>query len=167
MFNLWTKEENIKQAGIWLSRKIGLIDEKDALLKARNRRAIRSGKKESIKEIFRGGVFHAELGTANIGGEKNKTRPVLVMSPNHMNKEHTVVVVPLSTKFKLKSDGTPMYNSQYLLKKSDYPLLDADSMVKFEDIRCIDVVRLRGLIFNVDKKEMKRMKKNLMETMGY
>ena len=164
---MWTKEENIKQAGIWLSRKIGLIDEKDVLIKVRDRKVQKSGKRESIKEIFRGGVFHAELGTANIGGEKNKTRPVLVMTPNHMNKEHTVVVVPLSTKFKLASDGTPLYNSQYLLKKSDYPLLDADSMVKFEDIRCIDVVRLRGFIFNVKKEEMKRMRKNLLKTMGY
>lgn len=133
----------------------------------RDRKIQKSGRRESIKEIYRGGVFHAELGTANIGGEKNKTRPVLVMTPNHMNKEHTVVVVPLSTKYKLTSDGMPLYNSQYLLKKSDYPLLEADSMIKFEDIRCIDVVRLRGFIFNVKKEEMKRMRKNLLETMGY
>ena len=66
---MWTKEENIKQAGIWLSRKIGLIEEKDALIKARDRKVQKSCRKESIKEIFRGGVFHAELGTANIGGE--------------------------------------------------------------------------------------------------
>ena len=40
-------------------------------------------------------------------------------------------------------------------------------MVKFEDIRCIDVVRLRGFIFNVKKEEMKRMRRNLLKTMGY
>lgn len=163
----WTKEENIKQAGIWLARKIGLIEEKYALLVARDTRAKRSGHREPIKQIYRGGIFHAELGTANIGGEKNKTRPVLIMTPNALNKEHTVVVVPLSTKFKLNPNGTPLYSSQYLLRQKDYPQLAADSMLKFEDIRSIDVVRLRDFMFNLDKTEMKKLKIHLLAAMGY
>ena len=163
----WNKNTNIREAGIWLSRKIGLIEEKDILIKNRDRKARRTGKNEPIKTIYRGGIFHAEMGTANIGGEKNKTRPVLVISPNNMNKGHTVLVVPLSTKFKLKPNGTPLYNNQYLLHKKDYPKLDTDSMVKFEDIRSIDVVRLRGHIDNVNSRQMKDMKKCLLSAMGY
>lgn len=163
----WNKNNNIKEAAIWLSRKIGLIEEKNQLLIKQQKTFARSGKQPPIKTIYRAGIFHAEMGTANIGGEKNKTRPVLVMSPNVMNKGHTVIVVPLSTKFKLKPDGTPLYDNQYLLKKVDYPKLDADSMVKFEDVRSVDVVRLRGHICNVESVEMKRMKKCLLSSMGY
>lgn len=163
----WNKNNNIKEAAIWLSRKIGLIEEKNQLLINQQRIFARTGKQPPIKTIYRAGIFHAEMGTANIGGEKNKTRPVLVMSPNGMNKGHTVIVIPLSTKFKLKTDGTPLYDNQYLLKKADYPKLDADSMVKFEDVRSIDVVRLRGHICNVVPAEMKRMKKCLLSSMGY
>jgi mRNA interferase MazF len=163
----WNKNTNIKDAGIWLSRKIGLIEEKNQLLTRQQIKIIRTGKNQPIKTIYRAGIFHAEMGIANIGGEKNKTRPVVVMSPNNMNKGHTVIVVPLSTKYQLKPDGTPLYDNQYLLKKTDYPELDADSMVKFEDVRSVDVVRLRGHICNVTKIDMKRMKKCLLSSMGY
>lgn len=166
----WNKNTNVRDAGVWLARKIQLIEEKAKLITRRDKKFIQmggTGKKPPIKQVYRAGIFYAELGVANIGGEKNKTRPVLVITPNSMNRDHTVVVVPLSTKFKLKPTGKPFYDSEYLLKKSDYPQLDADSMVKFQDIRCIDVVRIRQLICNVNSLDMKRMKKNLLAAMGY
>jgi mRNA-degrading endonuclease toxin of MazEF toxin-antitoxin module len=84
-----------------------------------------------------------------------------------MNKGHTVVIIPLSTKFKKKRNGLPLYNNHYLLKKTDYPDLDKDSVAKFEDIRSIDVVRLREVICNVKPEDMKRMKNNLLFMCGY
>ena len=163
----WTKEENIKNSAIWLSKKVGLIEEKNRLLIKQKEQNKISGCYTPIKTIYRGGIYWAELGDGNIGGEKNKTRPVMVISPNRMNKGHTVVVVPVSSKFPKKSNGFPKYNNHFLLKKKDYPLLDEDSVVKFEDIRSIDVVRLRSVIFNVNKIHMQKMKNNLNFISGY
>jgi mRNA interferase MazF len=50
-----------------------------------------------IKEIERGDVFWARL-DPTVGSELQKTRPVVVLSINPLNKARkTVVVVPLST----------------------------------------------------------------------
>lgn len=163
----WCKNENIKNAGKWLSKKIDLIEEKEHLLQIQQAEIRRQGEYVAIKTIYRGGVYWAELGEGNIGGEKNKTRPVLVITPNLMNKGNTVIVVPISTKFEKNHRGLPKYRNHYLLKKSQYVDLDEDSVVKFEDIRSIDVVRLRGLIFNVNEPDMLKMKNNLEFICGY
>jgi mRNA interferase MazF len=158
----WSVLENIAASSKWLKRKTELIEEKDKLIqkKATNGTAF-------LVQAYRGGIFDAELGEGNIGGEKNKTRPVVVFSPDNLNRGHTVVVVPLSTKFKTNPNGLAKYKNHYLLRKSDYPFLDKDSAVKFEDIRSIDVVRLRKLRGNVKKVDMKRMQRAILFVCGY
>lgn len=157
----WNSYTNISDAAKWLRRKVELIEEKQLLVSKNNRKSI-------CLQIYRGGIFDCELGLDNIGCEKNKTRPVLVLSNNCLNKGHTVVIVPLSTKFERKMDsGMAKYNNHYLLKKEDYPFLDTDSVVKFEDIRSVDVIRLRSLRGNIQKSDMDRMKRNLIFTCGY
>jgi mRNA-degrading endonuclease toxin of MazEF toxin-antitoxin module len=84
-----------------------------------------------------------------------------------MNKGNTILVVPLSTKYKKQPNGLPLYKNHYLFKKEDYPALAADSVAKFEDMRSIDVVRLRGLICNVSSDDMERMKSNVNYILGY
>lgn len=158
----WLVSDNISQAGKWLKRKIELIEEKDLLLQRQASQGL-----PHIVHVLRGGIFDAELGLGNIGGEKNKTRPVIVLTPNRLNKGHTVVVVPMSTKFLRDRQGLPRYQNHYLLRKADYPFLDNDSVAKFEDIRSIDVVRLRQLRGNVSADDMKKMKKAILFTYGY
>ena len=158
----WSVLENITASSKWLKRKTELIEEKEQLILHKNATGA-----SQIVQAYRGAIFDAELGEGNIGGEKNKTRPVLVISPNNLNKGHTVVIVPLSTKFQLGSNGLPKYKNHYLLKKADYSFLDKDSVVKFEDIRSIDVVRLRQLRGNVSKIDMRQMEDNLKFTCGY
>ena len=158
----WSKEENILEAAKWLRRQVELIEEKYVLI---NNKHIRQT--PYIVQVKRGGIFDCELGTGNIGGEKNKTRPVLVLSKNDLNNGNTVVVVPLSTKYRMGNHGRPAYKNHYLLKKQRYNFLDRDSVVKFEDIRCVDVVRLRKLRGNVDDADMKRMKKCMLFLAGY
>lgn len=158
----WNKNENVLETSKWLKRKVELIEEKDILIQ--NKRIRRT---DYIIQAFRGGIFNAELGNGNIGGEKNKTRPVMIISPNTLNKGNTVVVIPLSTKFKIKDNGLPLYNNHYLLKKADYPKLDKDSVLKFEDVRCIDVVRLRNFRCNVSSEDLKNAKKCFLFMMGY
>jgi len=159
----WDKNENISQASKWLKRHVELIEEKGKLLAAQKT----AGFKAPIKTIYRAGVYYAELGEGNIGGEKNKTRPVLVLSPNRMNRGNTVLIAPLSTKFEKKPNGLPLYDNHYLLKKMDYPALREDSAVKFEDIRSVDVVRLSGLVFNVKPQDMGRMQSCIKFILGY
>ena len=158
----WTVLDNISQAGKWLKRKIELIEEKELLLQRQASQSL-----PRIAPVYRGGIFDAELGLGNIGGEKNKTRPVIILTPNMLNKGHTVVVVPMSTKFSRSQRGLPLYRNHYLLRKSDYPFLDKDSVAKFEDIRSIDVVRLRQFRGNVSADDMQKMKKAILFTYGY
>ena len=158
----WSVLENISASSKWLKRKTELIEQKEQLILQKNTTGA-----PQIVQAYRGAIFDAELGEGNIGGEKNKTRPVLIISPNQLNKGHTVVIVPLSTKFQLAQNGLPKYRNHYLLKKSDYPFLDQDSAVKFEDIRSIDVVRLRQLRGNISSDDMRRMENNLKFTCGY
>ena len=158
----WSVLENITASSKWLKRKTELIEEKEKLILRKQN----TGASELV-QAYRGAIFDAELGEGNIGGEKNKTRPVLIISPNRLNKGHTIVVVPLSSKFQVDDSGMPKYQNHYLLKKADYPFLDQDSVVKFEDIRSIDVVRLRNLRGNISSNDMIRMERNLKFTCGY
>lgn len=158
----WSVLENLTASIKWQKRKTELIEEKDKLLA---RKAAKGA--NTIAQVYRGAIFDAELGEGNIGGEKNKTRPVLVLSPNMLNHGHTVVVVPLSTKYPMNKKGLAQYHNHYILKKVNYPFLDKDSAVKFEDIRSVDVVRLRKLRGNVSAVDMKRMEKNLKFMCGY
>ncbi len=84
----WDKNTNIRDAGHWLSKKIELIELKDK----------QKTEKTNIN-ILRGGIFNVELGEGNIGAEKNKKRPCLVLSHNNLNKGETVIIMPLTTKF--------------------------------------------------------------------
>ena len=155
----WNKEDNIRNAGYWLSRKIELIE-----LKHYN-------KENSItKEAFRGGIFNVELGTGNIGGEKNKKRPCLVISRNNLNTGDNVVVIPLSTKYKSyisKGIEYPQYKNHYLLKKSKYPFLRDTACVKCEDIRNLDKIRLLDHLGNIDTKDLNEIKKRILFALGY
>lgn len=71
----WDKNSNISDAAKWLKRKIELIESKDLLIRNKISRGT-----PYIVQVKRGGIFDCELGYGNIGGEKNKTRPVLVLS---------------------------------------------------------------------------------------
>ena len=108
----WNKTDNIIDASKWLKRHVELIEEKEVLIQNKRKRGT-----DYVVQTFRGGIFDTELGNGNIGGEKNKTRPAMIISPNRMNKGNTVIVIPLSTKFPRKPNGLPKYDNHYLLKK--------------------------------------------------
>lgn len=163
----WTKEENIRDSSVWLARKVQLIEEKHNLLEEQKMKIQNTNSYVPIKTVYRGSIYRAELGEGNIGGEKNKDRPVLVLSPNRLNKGNTVVVAPISSKFPKNPNGLPKHKNHYLLKKRDHPELDKDSVVKFEDIRSIDVVRIGDHVFDVNKIEMEKMKSRLLFMYGY
>lgn len=155
----WNKNDNIRNAGYWLSRKIELIELKH--LKKQNNVTI---------DAFRGGIFNVELGTGNIGGEKNKKRPCLVISRNNLNTGDNVVVIPLTTKYKSRiTNGVeyPKYQNHYLLKQSKYNFLSKTSCVKCEDIRSIDKIRIAEHLGNIDTQDLNEIKKRLLYAFGY
>ena len=155
----WNKDDNIRNASYWMSRKIELIELKDY------------NKKNAItKDAFRGGIFNVELGIGNIGGEKNKKRPCLVISNNILNTGDTIVIIPLSTKYKKRFEKGvehPKYKNHYILRKSKYPFLDKNSCVKCEDIRNIDKIRLVDHLGNIDTVDLVEIKKRILFALGY
>jgi len=123
----------------------------------------------SYREIKQGTIYTCDFGE-NIGYEQGrplqgKIRPALVVSNNvHNKRSATVVVVPLSTKFKLifKNDvQMPKMKSHYLLYKQNYPFLGDDSVVKTEKIREVDKVRLIAEMGNISDTDLHRILKKL------
>ena len=155
----WNKEDNIRDAGCWLSQKIKLIELKDV-----------QEQKGEKREIKRGGIFYVELGEGNLGYEKNKCRPCLVISNNSVNEGETVIVIPLSTTIKsITKNGKliPKYRTDFILEKSKYPFLKEDSCLKLQDIRCIDKLRIKEFLGNIDVKDLDLLKSKLNFTMGF
>ena len=62
----WTKEENIRNASVWLARKVALIEEKHDLIESQRIRIQQNGGTyQEIKKVYRGSVYWVELGETN------------------------------------------------------------------------------------------------------
>lgn len=113
--------------------------------------------------IPRGRIVNVNYGE-NVGFEKNKTRPSVIVSVDSSNQSSgNVIVVPLTKKANKSKDGRPfrLLKSQYLLLKSSYSGLIFDSVVQCEDIRVVSKVRLGDLIDTVSDKDMTEIDKRL------
>ncbi|WP_066190034.1 type II toxin-antitoxin system PemK/MazF family toxin [Gracilibacillus timonensis] len=166
----WNKNKNIREASEWLVEKFKLLDAKENMIKTQQKKLQQTGHKEPLRELFRGGVYWVNFGNGNVGAEKNKTRPGVIISPNHMNKAETVIVIPISSKFKYqikKGRKIPKYKNHFILYKQTYRELDDNSVIKCEDIRSIDVARIGDLIFNIYQEDMRFIKTRILYTMGY
>lgn len=121
-----------------------------------------SSKSFSVKhrQILYGQIWYCDLGY-NVGTEKNKTRPVLVVSNNKVNRSEKVVVICITdAKGKLNANNLPAQDSWFLLYSNTtdpgkmiypgrvvpqnmyaYPFLDKDSIVQCEEIRAVSKAR--------------------------
>ncbi|MCM1258598.1 MAG: type II toxin-antitoxin system PemK/MazF family toxin [Roseburia sp.] len=120
------------------------------------------------KSVLYGEIWYCDMGY-NIGTEKNKIRPVLVISNNKINRSEKVVVVAITdAKGKVNARNLPIQDSWLLLYSSTsddskmfsagrvvppsmhtYDFLDKDSMLQCEEIRAVSKSRLdstRGCI---------------------
>ena len=127
-----------------------------------------------------GEVWFCDLGY-NIGREKNKVRPVLVLSNNKINKSEKVVVVAITDAIgKLNKQNLPAQDSWYLLysdtqdvtkmfapgrlipnNQKAYSFLEKDSVLQCEEIRSVSKVRLdatRGCIGKLSEADMNNIK---------
>lgn len=160
-------EQHLYDIGQWVSKKFHLhVD----------------SFKHDNRQILEGEVWQCNLGY-NVGQEKNKERPVLVISNNNINKTGKVVVVCITdTAGKMNKFDKPQQNSWMLLystttdstkmykpgrkvprSANSYSFLNKDSIVQSEEIRSVSKVRLitkLGCLYSDDLTIFKRKLKN-------
>lgn len=117
----------------------------------------------------RGSIYACYLGE-NIGHEKSRleARPCIIVSNNRINYKSTnVIVIPLTKEIKYKDGSTTelKYEWHYVLKKSKYTMLNYDSAVQCEDIRCISKARMGKYICNVDEDDLGELRKRIKKTL--
>jgi mRNA interferase MazF len=104
------------------------------------------------KEIERGEVFWARL-DPTVGSELQKTRPVVVLSINPLNKvRKTVVVVPLST----SAPAIEFLNVA----------LKGGSVARCEHVRAIDKNRLADRIGSISDADMAKIEGGVSRILG-
>jgi mRNA interferase MazF len=104
------------------------------------------------KEIERGEVFWARL-DPTVGSELQKTRPVVVLSINPLNKvRKTVVVVPLST----SAPAIEFLNVA----------LKGGSVARCEHVRAIDKNRLADRIGSISDADMAKIEEGISRILG-
>ena len=103
-------------------------------------------------EMKRGDVFWARL-DPTIGSELQKTRPVVVLSINPLNKARkTVVVIPLST-------STPAIEFLNVALKGG-------SVARCEHIRSIDKARIADKIGSISDTDMEKIEEGISRILG-
>lgn len=103
-------------------------------------------------EIARGDVFWARL-DPTIGSELQKTRPVVVLSINPLNKARkTVVIVPLST----SAPAIEFLNVA----------LKGGAVARCEHIRSIDKTRLADKIGSISNADMEKIEEGISRIIG-
>lgn len=105
-----------------------------------------------INAIERGDVFWARL-DPTVGSELQKTRPVVVLSINPLNKvRKTVVVVPLST----SAPAIEFLNVA----------LKGGSVARCEHIRAIDKTRLLERVGSISDTDMLKIDEGVARILG-
>ncbi len=128
-------------------------------------------------QVNYGEIWYCDFGY-NIGKEKNKIRPIIVISNNKVNRSEKVVVIAITdADGKLDSNNRPAQSSWYLLYSSAngatpenqnaYDFLDKNSVVQCEEIRSVSKARLdanRGCIGKLEDKDMDVIKAKFRKT---
>ena len=140
------------------------------------------------RQVLHGQIWYCDMGY-NIGTEKNKLRPVLVMSNNRINNSEKVVIICITdAKGKVNANNLPAQDSWFLLYSgtSDedkmispgrqvpasmhvYDFLDKDSMVQCEEIRAVSKSRLdaaRGCIGTLTPEDFEMVKGKFRRAYG-
>ena len=103
-------------------------------------------------EVARGDVFWARL-DPTMGSELQKTRPVVVLSINPLNKARkTVIAVPLST----SAPAIEFLNVA----------LKGGSVARCEHIRSIDISRLADRIGSISDTDMEKIEAGIARILG-
>lgn len=87
-----------------------------------------------------------------LGSEINKIRPCLVLSPDDSNKHlNTVIIAPVTSTIK----NFPM--------RMNIVLENKNGQVAFDQLRCVDKLRIKGKMGGLTKKEIVKAKSLIKE----
>jgi mRNA-degrading endonuclease toxin of MazEF toxin-antitoxin module len=119
------------------------------------------------RQVLCGQIWYCDLGY-NVGTEKNKLRPVLVISNNKVNNSEKVVVICITdAKGKLNVHNLPVQDSWFLLHADTYRFLEKDSVLQCEEIRAVSKARLdskRGCIGKLTSEDLALVKGKFRRT---
>lgn len=131
-------------------------------------------------QINSGEIWTCDLGF-NVGEEKNKLRPILIVSNNNINRTGKVIVLTITdAKGKVNAYNLPQHNSWFLLysntldpnsmftlgrtipqKQNAYSCITKDSIIQCEEIKSISKARLIQKLGNIDSGDFDIIKKKL------
>ena len=113
-----------------------------------------------LNKIKRGDIFYADL-RGVIGSEQSGIRPVIVVQNDIGNMySSTTIIVPLTRKNEVKLNQP----THYLLKQTEN--LRYDSVVLTEQVRVIDIKRLKEKIGHLSNNVMKEITNKLIIACG-
>lgn len=131
--------------------------------------------------ITQGEVWMCDLGF-NVGEEKNKKRPVVIISNNRIHRTGKVIVAPITdAKGKMNASDLPQQNTWYLLYSNStdsndwfkpsrtlprlaiaYPFLSKDSVIQCEEVRSVSKARLDSIkLGDLDSGDFSRLKQKI------
>jgi len=136
-------------------------------------------------QVNQGEIWQCNLGF-NIGEEKNKKRPVIILSTNSVNRTGKVLVAPITdAEGKINEHNLPQFNTWYLLYSSTtnprnmfkpnrtiprraikYSILSKDSVIQCEEVRSVSKARLiskKGELTIADSVILKTKIKNVFD----
>lgn len=136
-------------------------------------------------QVNQGEIWQCDLGF-NIGEEKNKKRPVVILSTNSVNRTGKVLVAPITdAKGNINQHNLPQHNTWYLLYSNTsnplnmfnprrtipkngvtYPELYKDSIIQCEEMRSLSKARLlskKGKLTPVDLSLLQSKIKNVFD----
>ncbi len=131
-------------------------------------------------QVNKGEIWNCDLGY-NIGEEKNKIRPVVVLSSNNVNRTGKVLVAPITdAKGKTNVHNLPQHPSWFLLfsntadpqkmhrvgrsiprKALGYTILEKDSIIQCEEMRCLSKARLLGKRGDLYQRDLELLPKQI------
>ena len=136
-----------------------MIEDQEQMEYLRNYREMRENNNMEIK---RGDLFYAALDETYVGSEQTGVRPVVILQNNIGNEySPTVIVAPITSKVNSKSIiPTHVYIKGYKNR------LKQNSLILTEQIRAIDKQRLRYYIGALDIRELRKVDKALIISLG-
>ena len=114
-----------------------------------------------MREIKRGEIYFANLGSETIGSEQAGTRPVLIIQNNIGNKFSPTVIVACVTS-KIFKNNIPTH---VRLDKHTYNL-DEDSLILCEQLKTLDKRRLGEFLITLNQHDMARVNFALRLSLG-
>ena len=116
--------------------------------------------KNSNIKVRRGEIFYVDLGKG-IGSEQGGIRPVVIIQNETGNRFSPTVIIASITSQQNKNN----IPTHVKIKSEDYGLIK-DSVVLLEQIRTIDKSRLKEKIGHLSKRDMAKIDKALLISLG-